>query len=111
MKSKGRRGPRGSGKFSAPFTTGDTSALHAQAHMHKTSIARIGKNVCMDWASPKCRRNHNHSGCNHNRQMIACATADSTHTELFGLLMQWSVLLGTYTANSCCADKCVRGVC
>ena len=31
MKSRGRRGPRGSGKFSTPFTTGATKALHACA--------------------------------------------------------------------------------
>ncbi len=34
MKSKGRRGPRGSGKFSTPFTTGATKALHACTDKH-----------------------------------------------------------------------------
>ena len=35
MKSKGRGGPRGSGKFSTPFTTGATKALHAWADKHE----------------------------------------------------------------------------
>ena len=41
MKSRGRRGPRGSGKFSAPFTTGDTSALHTDTHRHIVNTLKL----------------------------------------------------------------------
>ena len=44
MKSKGRRGPSGSGKFSTPFTTGATKALHACADKrggHEEHQARL----------------------------------------------------------------------
>lgn len=41
MKSRGRRGPKGSGKFSEPFTTGDTSALHTEMHRHIASTLKL----------------------------------------------------------------------
>ena len=94
MKSRGRRGPRGSGKFSTPCTTGDTSALYAQ-----NKRCHNWRYVCMDWAASKRCRNHTHSSCNHNRQVIACTVADAM-----------VCVIATHTANSCWADVCMRAL-